>query len=157
MKNKKLSILLILVAGIWGTIGFKIYQRLTDEPEKSRPQNRRITSDTVKQEVYSLLLSYDDPFLKKKIVQPKPRVKKEIKITQPINVVPQITIDWSKIQYFGVLYNASKRIPTAAIKIGSTEYFVKEGSSVEGFVVSEILSDSIKFSIQNQSKYIKRQ
>src|SRR5687768_7480752 len=116
MKNKKLMILLVAVAGVWGTIGFKIYQSLTDEPETFQGARRRPVMDSIPKEVYTLSLQYTDPFLKKnKAQQNKPVEKKMIQAAKPIVVVPQIMIDWSKVQYLGMLHNASRKITTATI------------------------------------------
>src|SRR5687767_8807905 len=158
MKSKKLVILLVAVTGIWGTIAFKIYQSLTDEPDSFQRTRQRAMQDSIHEGAYVLSLQYQDPFLK----QTKPLERKQTpqKSTQVVQsqtvVVPQLVIDWSNVQYLGMVHNASRKKTTATIKIGPNEYFVKEGGLVEGFAVSEIKSDSVKLSFKNQSKFIKR-
>jgi len=158
MKNKKLTMLLVLVACIWGTIGYKVISQL-NEDDLSPIEPRRFVAKGVSESKveYTLSLSYVDPFLKKVTSSSEP-VKRRI-VKQPVKVeptVPPIIIDWSVVQYFGLVNNNTRKSKTASVKINANEYFVREGEMVDGFSVGIINVDSIKMMFGTSSKFIKR-
>jgi hypothetical protein len=157
MKNKKLLILIVLVVGVWGTIGVKVYQSMTEDEVYDQPVPRRLVKDTVVEEKYELSLVYTDPFLKSDI-KPKPKLtiasKKPVVKTKPKPVVSNI--DWNYVKYLGAVYNASRKTKTASVRLGNSDHLMKEGESVEGFRLIEIKADSIKVAFERTEKYIKR-
>jgi hypothetical protein len=156
MKNKKLAMLLVLVACIWGTIGYKIIAQLNDDVE-IKPLRRAKSAQTEDVKTYDLSLAYVDPFLKKRIL---PVSETKRMISRPVKVVappePVVIIDWSVIQYAGLVFNNSRKIKMASVKVNGNDYFVREGDDIEGFRIADIHSDSIKILFSTSSKYIKR-
>lgn len=152
------------MSGIWGTIAARIVMSLNDKKSIAEPVVRRMTMDTTQVILYNLALSYEDPFLKttkKKIdlrLQASIRTGIKSKIAPDVPVPASILIPWELIHYSGLVYNSTRNSKTAAVTIGSTEYFLKEGEELEHFRVLEISPDSIKvtFMNSNQIKYIKK-
>ncbi|MBL7840265.1 MAG: hypothetical protein JNJ75_09015 [Cyclobacteriaceae bacterium] len=153
MKNRRVIILLVLVVGIWATIGYKIVSGLSDDHEsiQKRPV---VSSGKTASDTFLLSLDYADPFFKRKeaIRQNKTKIVQHVQVPN----TPAVTVDWNVVKFSGTLYNASKNVPTAIVSINGFEYFVRESESVQGFKISEIVRDSIRVSYQNQSTYIKR-
>ena len=84
-KQKKTYILLIAVLGIWGAIGFQIYQRMypsVPELEELEVQNTFQKMPIVAASVYEIHEEYRDPFLgnypkkKRAVINKKPKQEK---------------------------------------------------------------------------------
>jgi hypothetical protein len=154
MKNRKLAALIILVIFIWGTIGYKIYSGLQRKDNPLRAV-RSHQPENAKAATYHLSLSYPDPFFKRVDLAEKPVKRVTVKkIDVPVS--SPVMVDWSKIQYMGLLYNASTKTHMAIVTIAGREYFIKQGEVVQEFLINEVDKDSIKVIFYNQSKYIKR-
>src|SRR5687767_8637617 len=105
MKSKKgVYVLLPVVIIIWAYVGFNIYKTLNpDETPLSFDSSFPAASlNENKNEKFSLLANYEDPFkiVKKKVVgtsssAPKPKVIKEVKATLP----------WPDVHYKGLIKN----------------------------------------------------
>jgi hypothetical protein len=161
VNNKKLLILIVLVTAIWGLIGYKVYIQLREEPIAVHTVSNRFIADTTRREDYTLLLSYQDPFLKKtgkKKTELKtttiPQTPK--KRTTPVTLPPRVMVDWTKIKYLGVMNNTSRQVKTVAIRLDGNDHFVKEGEAIDGFKILEVRPDSVKVGIEGTVKYIKR-
>lgn len=160
MANKKIIILGVLVAGIWGTIGVRVFKSIYPEEDVMPAVPRRLVSDTATVVEYVLDLSYDDPFLKRKAQPLKsiaPAKTTPAKIIAPKPATPSVIVNWDKFRYFGIFYNASRDNRTAVIRLGNNDHFVGEGETLEGFLVTEIGADSVKISYGENFKYIKKE
>ena len=157
MKNRKLTILIVLAVGVWGTIGYKIYQQVDEEPVEYKAIPKKFATDTVYRERYDLVLSYDDPFLKKPA-----EVKKAVKPLVKQRVVKQIQkeavqlVNWNYFKYMGGIYNSSRKTKTASVKLGDVEHLMKEGETVDGFLLIEIRPDSLKVGFGKTTKFVRR-
>lgn len=160
MKKQKVMLLVLLVALIWGTIGFKIASGLTSGNSDAFARIEAVTvSDSDINTEYSFVLDYQDPFLKNQ-TQPV-TAKKSVSAKPPVQSGRQqkasgIVVDWGKMEYTGSIYNASRNKLIATIHIAGKEYFVREGEEVQGFLVEIIHRDSIKVGYGTQKKYIKQ-
>jgi hypothetical protein len=160
-KSGKITWLVVLVLGIWGTIGYRIYQGL--EPDKA-PDGFRVLKhvgyEPDSKEDFPLNLNYPDPFLKKNATaekkHPVQKAKSESVKSHAVIVQPSILIDWSRIQYLGSIYNASRKMQTASLRFDNVDYFARQGEIVNGFKIDAILRDSIQISFGEQKKFIKK-
>jgi hypothetical protein len=158
MKNKKLTMLLVLVASIWGTIGYKIITQFGDDDVELRPIVKKNATEIKEVKRYTLSLAYVDPFLKKRSVALGEPSKKIIKQPKKIVVAaPVVVVDWSVIKYAGLVFNKSRKVKMGSVRINNNDYFVREGDEAEGFLMSDINSDSIKATFDTVSKYIKKE
>ena len=167
MKQQKISILIVLVIGIWGFIGYRIYSHFHDEEPVYARVSHKVREEAANKDLerYTLLLSYRDPFLRAgeqravlktvqplhseaRIVAPKPGV------TAPVQVA---LVNWSKIQYRGVVYNPSRKRKMAALTINGAEHFLQEGEMGDGLRVLVITGDSIQVFIEGNTRYIYKQ
>jgi hypothetical protein len=158
LKNKKLLILSILVIGIWGVIGYRIYDQVQeDTPATVRP-SRTPMQTVAKTNTYTLSLSYPDPFLRQQ-VKPVAAAKKSVtpKVQRPVvAAAPSVIINWSLLQYMGMISNATRKKKTAIVRYNGNDYIVGEGEKIDGFNVLEVHADSIRFGMDSQTKYIKK-
>lgn len=161
--NKKLIILIVLVLGVWGAIGYRVYVALNVDEVPVVMRKRKVTTDTIAPTRYTLLLSYPDPFLKKahevkQKVTPRPStINKKQTIETPLQSAADTYIDWNKVEYLGAMRNARTGVWIATIKIAEKEYLVREQEQVDLFSVTYIRADSIgvKYN-KNRVKNIKR-
>jgi hypothetical protein len=158
MKSRKVIWLMIVVSGIWGTIGFKIYQGLNPDNAQAPiriPEKMENTRQT--KEAYSLILNYRDPFLGKMVSRNTPAVVREKRpaFTKAENTTISV-IPWTKIEYMGVLDNTSRNSRIASLRMDSVDYMGKSGDIVNGFKIGIIYKDSIQLFFAKQKKIIKK-
>jgi hypothetical protein len=156
-KNGKLILLSILVLGIWGTIGYRIIAGL-DPAIDEVPRPVRVTPKVEAEAKIELALSYPDPFLGQRTLAPAIKKNSEVKVIVPKEdkKKPVVLVDWSKVEYVGLIRNPERNVHIATLRIGGQDYFVKEGEQVDIFVVSKITKDSIQVMLNDQVNYIKR-
>ncbi|SKC59300.1 hypothetical protein [Ohtaekwangia koreensis] len=163
LRNKKLFTLTTLVILIWGVIGYKIYRQIEGNSEMAVHQRLDRVKQAIPQNNLSLLLSYEDPFLKHVIIKsPEPKHQSNVQPTvrkrqvQPVvNQAP--IIDWSKLAYYGLMSNASRKVKTGIVRFDNNDFFVREGETLDIFTVLEVGSDSIKMGLGNTVRYIKKE
>jgi len=151
MKSKKTIGLLILVIAIWGTIGYQAYEQLfSEEPLVDMPVRRKIVTVADTSDRFQLSLDYPDPFLKT-TTQASSAASTEVRTTRKVNPTPVITtphevpIDaWDRFQYIGSIYNGSRKLYLAMIKINGVEYTPREGEIVGEFKIVNIERDSVE-------------
>ncbi|MBT1710553.1 hypothetical protein KK062_20075 [Fulvivirgaceae bacterium PWU5] len=158
LKNKKLLILSVLVVGIWGIIGYRIYDQMQDDAPVAVRPSRTPVQTVAETNTYTLSLSYPDPFLRQQ-VKPVVAVKKSVapKVQRPVvATAPSVMINWSLLQYRGMISNATRKKKTAIVQYSGKDYIVGEGEEIDGFKVLEVHADSIRFGMDSQTKYIKK-
>jgi hypothetical protein len=155
--NKTIWLVIILVT-IWGTIAFKIFKGLRgDEVPQRRIPSQKVAEATPSEENYPLALNYADPFLKgsaKPRVESGARKRPPQKIIAPLASQPYVLVDWSKVEYLGCMYNASRKSMIASMRIDGIDYVGKQGEVINEFLLEKIYSDSLLISLGSQKKYI---
>ena len=149
MKNKNRTyILLVAVAAVWGTIGYKLYSNMNPSTEKAaiiaNTDFERI--QTQKGEQRAIQPDYRDPFLGKiyrKRVQPK-TIKKTIK-KDPIIFPP--------IQFIGVI---SGNTNSFIIQINGQQEIFKKGQAHQGVTLQKGDMKSVTIRFKGTSKTITR-
>ena len=160
MKNKKLAyILLPVVLFIWGAV---IWQ-LVDKPTAEIPVGSTATYEqeeiTEKLDTVTLVLNYDDPFLKKRPkfknrvgqnnTHGKNTAKKPVKKTPKKPVVVPL-IQWPNINYSGKINSG------VLVSINKRAHVIKEGQEVAGVSFDEIFEDSLHVSYKEEKKTINK-
>lgn len=159
MANHRLVILIVIVLGVWGTIGYQLYSGFIHSPVKINSSKLNVSGPSVQNNQYNLTFEYTDPFLKpevRKMTVPRVSEKKRTEHSEVKQGQLRIFIDWSKIEYLGVIHNASQNIPVATVRIFGNEFYVRENEKIDIFTIVKILNDSIQLSVQNELMYIKR-
>ncbi len=129
MKNKtKTYILLALVLGIWGTIGYKIITGLNpDAPEQVEDEiNVSFTPEEIKKtDTFSIQTTERDPFLGTLTRSNKPRTN-TTKTPKPIKEesVPQIT-------YQGLVKKQNSSQQVFVVTVNGKQHLLKRGQSVD--------------------------
>lgn len=159
MVNGRVILLVVIVLGIWGAIGYQLYSGFVHSPAQGNSTKLNVNVPAIQDREYDLTFSYADPFLKKEmstIMAPRVSEKRKTENLENEKKHLGIFVDWSKIEYLGVIYNASQGIPVAAVRIAGNEYFVRENQKIDIFTIVKIHDDSIQLSVQNQLNCVKR-
>lgn len=165
MKNKGVTYLLLAaVCLIWGIVIYRLISGMSDDETNNfaQPNEKFVDLDSVS-ETYSLIASYRDPFLGKSFVSnanTAPRkIVNVVKNTLPIPVIiPKsvIYIDWSFIQYQGLISNKGKAKLIGLIKIKGEDHMVSVNSTINDVKITFLSKDSVGVIFQGQNRMIGR-
>ncbi|KAF2342588.1 hypothetical protein [Flavobacterium tistrianum] len=164
MAKKKINIILIIVVlGLWGTVGFRTINRYfgnSDVNLSPEAHNSDISLKKVNKDTFELKKIGRDPFLNKQFVE-KPAfvasvsyhapVRKAIK-PSPAIPKPKFDMPWPQLQYFG--YLKSNDIELVLLKIDSKLHKLKLNDEVNGLTIKKKFKDSIEVVFNSQSKII---
>jgi hypothetical protein len=159
MKNKKLTwFLIVVVAGVWGMILYRIFAAVGSSDDMSavptiKPQMEVYNDFTIPKDTTKLLLNYRDPF---GLTKQKDTTMKLVKISSSTQKALSIkpSINWSFITYSGYIRNpASKRLVTL-VNINGQNLTLTEGETKNQVKLLKNLKDSIKISYQGKTKFI---
>ena len=162
MKNKSTTYFLIFgVLAIWGGVFYRIFSGInTDEEVIIAPVKNVLAKVPEKEEAAFLLLgNYRDPFLGttsnalasnnpdglKRVRMKKPEVKKEV-----------IVIDWSFIDYIGIVQNKETAKKVGLVVLSGKEYMVNENDLVNEVLILKKERDSIFVQYKETKKWIRR-
>ena len=164
MKNKKFTqaVLLVFVLGVWGTIFYKIYDKLRGDDEEPVPYEAlnmgQVSSG--KLDTFQLLENYNDPFLNKPVSgsaigsahkgssTANPVVKSIVK-TPVTTVAPQI-------KYLGLIKNKAGKKSVAIVSVNGASSLLQEGESAGNAKLLKLTNDSILVQIDKQKIYVRR-
>lgn len=153
---------------IWGIVIYRIFAGMSDDDTNfSQTQvSKYIDIDSVS-ETYSLIASYRDPFLGKSYVPksintnssiPKPPKKAITPAPKPIETPkPIVYIDWSFIQYNGLISNKGTSKLVGLVKIKGTDHIVNVNSTIGDVKITFLSKDSVGILFQQQKKMFGRQ
>jgi hypothetical protein len=165
MKNKKMTyILLAGVVVVWGLIFLRIYSSLfsdSKEISSSKPVIRG-KQDYFKKDTFVLVAKYRDPFLGgihnpsnsiglKAAVN---KIKSKPVVLKPKE--PEIQIDWTVINYVGLIKNTGSNKHVSLMNIKGKEYLMEEGVVEDGVKLVKNCKDSVKVVFCGKEKFIKR-
>ncbi|TXG34843.1 hypothetical protein [Seonamhaeicola maritimus] len=126
MKNKtKTYVLLAVVLGVWGVIGFKIFSFVNPKtPDVSKNNSEVAFTPKVNTELdtFSIQPSNRDPFLGNLYIKKKSIVKK--------NIIPEVV--WLPITYHGSLNKQSGKNKVFVVSINKKQSLMKLGQAVDG-------------------------
>lgn len=159
MKNKKLTyFLIVIVAGVWGLILYRIFDAVGTSDDMSTPvtlkQEKEAYNDySIPKDTTKLLLNYRDPF---GITKPKYTTSKVSKIIarQTIKINPKPAMNWSFITYSGYIRNPASKKLIALVSVNGQNITLAEGETKNQIKLIKNLRDSIKVSYQGKTKFI---
>ncbi len=155
MKNKtKTYILLVLVLGIWGTIGYKIITGLNPDVPVQAENNINVsfTPEKIKTtDTFSVQTTERDPFLGTLTRRNKSRTKanKSVKPIKEENV-PQIT-------YQGLVRKQSSSQQVFVVTVNGKQHLLKRGQTIDKVKLIRGNAKEIVVSNNNKQQTIKLQ
>ena len=124
MKNKtKTYILLALVIGVWGVIGYRILETVSPSDVNPTAQNFDMSFNpkhTITVDTFSVQIANRDPFLGTLLTKKKV-VKKSNK------TIPKPEINWKPIIYHGIIQKEDGKTKLFIISIGGQQRILKKG------------------------------
>lgn len=166
MTKKKINIILILVVlGLWGTVGYKALNRQFTGNEmilEKQNQIKNITINQINKDTFKLEKINRDPFLNTVVETVFPIPKKEIisnykpikKTNIPFISVNNSNMSWPELTYYG--YVKTKDQELVLLKINSKLYRLKLNELTNGLIVKKKYKDSVQISFNAENKIIKR-
>ena len=159
MKNKKITYFLIpLVLGVWGLIGFRVYDTVsTPDDNPTAPavkQEKELFNDFgTPRDTAKLALNYRDPF---GLVPQKDTATKITRLTtvKELTLQPKPAMNWSFITYSGYVRNPSSKKLVALVTINGQNVTLAEGEVKNQVRLIKNLRDSIKISYAGKTKFI---
>jgi hypothetical protein len=175
VKNKKLSqaIVGIFVIGVWGTIFYKIYTKLTDDdaPVAVVQDAPLLAGSRPDQDTFHLLANYNDPFLNKMpggasagasfsggsssggsyhAAVPVSNVpKKQVKVEAPVAPPTQL-------RFSGMVNNHATNKKVAMISINGQSHVMQENQQIENVKLPKIFSDSALVLVDKKKMVVRR-
>ncbi|WP_405567968.1 hypothetical protein [Polaribacter sp. Asnod6-C07] len=150
-KKQKTYILLLAVLGIWGTIGYQIYNRMNPSVPELKvllAQNSFQKIPSVTSSMYELQAEYRDPFLgsfpKKKNILVKNKTKQE----------------QSKKTFPEVIYNGliqGERKTSYILTINGSQEFLKKGETFQKVKLIKANKEEAVVRFLNETKIILKQ
>ncbi|WP_343696892.1 hypothetical protein [Flavobacterium sp.] len=165
MAKKKINIILIIVVlGLWGTVGYRTVSRYfgtNNVTFNTEVQNKNISLKKVNKDTFELEKINRDPFLNKQFqetpsITQKAVVHHSVIKKAPLAVIPQkpnANISWPALKYFG--YIKSKDQEMVLLKIDSKLHKLKLNDQVNGLVVRKKYKDSIEVFFNSESRIIR--
>lgn len=156
MKNKtKTYLLLIVVLGIWGTIGYKILNGLNPNIPQEIAQNMDMTfkpNQQITNEVFYITAIERDPFLGTLSNRKKRK-------STAVNTIPkQKSIENNpSISYSGSIKKQNTSSEVFVISINNKQYLLKKGQTVDSIRLIRGNSKEVVVRYKNKSLTIKRQ
>lgn len=165
MAKKKINIILILVVlGLWGTVGYRtLYRQFSGDEVLLEKQNqtKNITISQINKDTFELEKINRDPFLNKQF-QNTVMIRKHVsgfssvkKIIPSVNKKVVSNIDWPTLIYYGYIASKERNEDLILLKIDSKLHKLKLNDPVNGLIVKKKYKDSIEVFFNSQIKIIK--
>lgn len=162
MAKKKINIILIIVVlGLWGTVGFKTINRYFGDNtviSNTETHTKTVSLKRIDKDTFALEKINRDPFLNKQF-QEQAAPEKLVSYHNPIKKVtpilikkPIVNVNWPTLKYFG--YLKSKDQELVLLKIDAKLHKLKLNDPVDGLIVKRKFKDSIEVSFNSQSRII---
>lgn len=171
LKNKKSTYFLLPVTlGIWGFIGYKVYQYINSDDE-ALPLTENLNplnTEKMAADTFAVFNNYRDPFLgndgkemasmRKNSSSPSNYTggntnKAPKKNTNPVPAA-NVNTGWPKISYNGMMVNESKKQSIAFLSIDGVSQRVKAGDVINGLKVVSFDQNGITIQRGKEKKVI---
>lgn len=161
MSKKKLNIaLLILVFGLWGTVGYKAVSQYIFSKEIALNEvqsNAEFNFSQIKKDTFSIGVIQRDPFLNKISEQKTqvPLVKKTY--SAPKIIMPPIIkapIMWPSVSYYGYIKSKEKTEELILVKIDNKLYRLRKNAQVDGLFIKKVFNDSLEVVFNKEKRMI---
>jgi hypothetical protein len=163
MKSKRTTYLLMaVVAGIWGLIGWKVWKGLQGDDDFSLPAERVVQSKKKNQlsDSFELIANYRDPFLGKTSVS-APAVSTPAVRTTPtekttINKPEPPVNTWPEIRYGGFVKKSGQENGAGFLIINGSSEIVTRGQTIQNITIVQLWRDSVQVMRGKERRIIKK-
>lgn len=159
MKNRPLVIVLLAVAGfIYYNLFFKFRNLLDGEENVSIVEPNRPSFDHIQLErdTVRLALNYRDPFGESEKMLVPQMDNQESLNPPPVKPEPKY-VNWSSIQYFGLLKRTNSHRPLGVISVDGYKHQVRVGESIyDGIKIISMNRESVKVRYKGETKEFSR-
>ncbi|WP_269234874.1 hypothetical protein [Flavobacterium flavigenum] len=164
MAKKKINIILILlVLGLWGTVGYRaLYRQFADSEITNSIQDQKynVAIKQINKDTFKLEKINRDPFLNKEfqntaiIAVSKKTISHNTVKKVMVQPVPkkQANISWPSLQYYGYLKSKDKEL--VLLKIDSKLYKLKLNETQNGLTIRKKYKDSIEVTFNSETRMI---
>lgn len=166
MGKKKINIILILIVlGLWGTVGYKIINKqFSNNKTISNKQDQidNIEINRINKDTFILEKLSHDPFLNK---QPQTTISslKEIKTNKTpsrkaVVYAPAKTnssLKWPILKYYGYILSKGRNNEVVLLKIDSKLCKLKLNTPLNGLIIKKKYKDSIEVYFNSETKIIR--
>ena len=151
MKNKtKTYILLTLVLGIWGVIGYKILSAANPTSPDMVQQRVDVSFNPkakIETDTFSIQTVNRDPFLGTLLVKKKSTPKK---------IKPKTPLIWKPIIYHGIISNQNNKAKVFIISIENQQHLIKVGQTINEIKLVRGNNNSVLLSYKGEKKTISK-
>lgn len=147
--NIKTYLLFLLVAGVWGTIAYKIINGLQPElpPTSNFPSfNNSNEIVNIKKDSFQINLPTRDPFLD--------RAAKTIKVQTPVIKSSQPSWTWPEVSYKGIIVSAQSKQQLFVLNHNQEQYLVAKGQELLGITIVSGNDEKLLVSYKGQRKWL---
>ncbi len=162
MKSKRTTYLLMaVVAGIWGLIGWKVWKGLQGDDNSAMPAERVVQSKKKNQllDSFQLIANYRDPFLGKAIQQ-TPTVTAAVRTTQtekPTITKPEPPVNtWPEIRYGGFVKKSGQDNGAGFLIVNGSSEIVTRGQTIQNITIVQLWPDSVQVMRGKERKIIRK-
>lgn len=173
MKENKLIkySLIIAVLGIWGLIGYRVYQSMNPTMTLPTTANNYLPKAVKDQSLsFSVMANYRDPFLSNTITAVATQSSQPFSPPRSVSVAPPPVIkqqptpkpkrakrvQFPLIIYKGYIQNNQNQKKRALVKIDKRQKTMTIGDEMEGIRIMGIYTDSLKVVKEGKFKTIRR-
>ena len=162
MAKKKINIVLIvLVLGLWGTIGYRTVNQyfFKHSVNDRKVVNTNLNLNKINKDTFQMQNIARDPFLNVSLINNA--VKKTYK-QQPMKIKafviekPIVVINWPSISYHGYIKSKNKTDELVLIMIDKKLYKLRKSDDIIGIKLYKIYKDSVELTFNKQKKIIRR-
>ncbi|PKB18321.1 hypothetical protein [Flavobacterium sp. 5] len=165
MAKKKINIILLLVVlGLWGTVGYRALNRqFSDSNVVFEKQNSKdnVTINQINKDTFKLEKINRDPFLNKQyntVVTTRRPISNYLPVKKIITPVVQKAIpniNWPTLTYYGYIGSKERNEELVLLKIDSKLCKLTLNKPINGLIVKKKYKDSIEVFFNSQTKIIK--
>ena len=165
MKKKINIVLIVVVLGLWGTVGYRVLNQyfLSEKGVvKTMELNKELNSTLINKDTFRLENGMRDPFLNKQSQNSVPvaiisnaKTSNIKHITAPIIKSNQY-INWPAISYHGYIQSKANNEELILVKINEKMHKLKINEEVEGVTLKKVYKDSIEFIFNKEKKIIQK-
>ncbi|TJY37397.1 hypothetical protein [Pontimicrobium aquaticum] len=150
MNNKlKTYVLLIIVIGVWGLIGFKVWSNFNPDIPEAKAKNLNVSFSpkaNVKIDSFSIQETKRDPFLGTITKKLEKKANTKIKKSVPFN--------WIPISYQGIITNQGSKQQIFIININGQQLLFKKGQTINEVSLIQGNAKQITVRYKNRQKRI---
>jgi hypothetical protein len=165
MKKKINIVLIVVVLGLWGTVGYRALNQYFLSKKgvvKTMELNKEFNLTQINKDTFQMENSIRDPFLNKQDQSMVPNTKKiyskSLNIKKKVYPVVKAKeyINWPAISYHGYIQSKANNEELILVKINEKMFKLKINEEVEGVTLKKVYKDSIEFIFNKEKKIIQK-